>query len=158
MSRLFICGQAPSRVGDGRAFSGPSGKRLAALFNLRDYEHLASQVTLINIFDQPAERLEARGDHFDRVAAAEVGTALMEKFHEYPNDVYVIACGHAVYEALTGIKKMEFFHGRDFAGVEVWCFPHPSGASSYWNTRSHVLLAANFLRKLLKRAGIMMTR
>lgn len=157
MTKLVICGQAPSRVGDGRAFSGPSGRRLAALFNLRDYEHLASQVTLINIFDDPAERQGNRGDAFDVDRARERGLELMRNWAQEGN-VTVVACGHQVYRALTGTRKMEFFHGRDFIGVEVWCFPHPSGASSYWNSRARVLLAANFLRRLLKRAGIILTR
>ena len=56
MTKLVICGQAPSRLGDGRAFTGPSGKRLAALFGLRDYEELSSRYDLANIFDVPAER------------------------------------------------------------------------------------------------------
>lgn len=157
MTRLIICGQAPSRVGDGRPFTGPSGRRLAALMMLRDYEHLASQFTLANIFDQPMERREDRGDYFDMVEARRLGVQLMGGWAGEEEPVVVLACGHAVFEALTG-SRQEFYHGKNRSGVEVWCFPHPSGASAYWNRRANVLQAANFLRRLLKRSGISIER
>lgn len=157
MTRLFFCGQAPSRVGDGRPFTGPSGRRLAALLMLRDYEHLASQCTLVNVFQVPAERRDDRGDEFDKELARELGKHLMVEIADSDEPAIVVACGHAVYRALTG-RKGTFFKGRRVEGVEVWCFPHPSGASAFWNSRGQVLLAANFLSKLLKRSGIVMAR
>lgn len=157
MTRLIFCGQAPSRIGDGRAFSGPSGRRLAALLNLRDYEDLASQCTLTNIFDVPAERRDARGDRFDEDVARLRAKHLMECWATSEEKLVVVACGHAVYRALTQ-QKGEFFRGHRISGVEVWCFPHPSGASAFWNYRKNVLLAANFLKRLQKQAGIVMAR
>jgi uracil-DNA glycosylase len=158
MTQLVFCGQAPSRIGDGRPFSGPSGRRLSALMMLRDYEHLASQVTLTNIFEVPAERREAKGDEFDKAKARVEGVKKIATWADQEETFIVVACGHEVYEALTGVKKAEFFKGRSIAGVEVWCFPHPSGISTYWNTRAHVLLAANFLTRLTRRSGIVMHR
>jgi uracil-DNA glycosylase len=173
MTTLVVCGQAPSRIGDGRAFTGPSGKRLAALFGLKSYEELASQVTLTNIFECPASprRLPARrrpvsgyqasGDEFDSGAAAERGLQLLQVWSLIEDRVVVVACGHAVNQALTG-RKGVFYKGRivqtEYAAIEVWCFPHPSGASSYWNYRSNKLQAANFLRKLLKREGMLIAQ
>lgn len=167
MTTLIICGQAPSRVGDGRAFTGPSGRRLAALFGLRNYEELAAKAMLTNIFDQPAKpkRLPARrrtkysasGDEFDSEAAAGRARELLQVWKDLNDRVIVVACGHAVFQALTG-RKGEFYKGRNvqLAGtvIEVWCFPHPSGASSYWNYDENKRMAANFLRRLLNRAGM----
>jgi len=157
VTKLVFCGQAPSRVGDGRAFSGPSGRRLAALLMLRDYEHLAAQCCLINIFDEPQERRDARGDYFDEDKARRKARHLMTAWAASEERVVVVACGHAVYRALTQ-RKGEFFKGVRISGVEVWCFPHPSGASSFWNFRKNVMLSSNFLNRLVKRSGIVMAR
>ncbi len=158
MTRLIFCGQAPSRIGDGRPFSGPSGRRLAALLRLRDYEQLASMATLVNIFDYPADRQEARGDGFDEVEALERASVLVGKWVMADEPTVVIACGHAVYRALTG-RKVEFFKGHQLSDkVEVWCFPHPSGASAFWNRRDNVMQSSNFLRRLLHRSGISIAR
>ena len=164
MTKLIFVGQAPSRVGDGRAFSGPSGRRLAALLGLRDYEELQSQCYLANIFKVPAVRrpLPARrrtrnapGDEFDAEKARELGRHLMVDIAEMDEHVIVVACGHQVFIALTG-QRAEFFKGRRVEGVEVWCFPHPSGASQYWNYPANKLRASNFLKRLLKRSGVVM--
>ena len=157
MTQFIFCGQAPSRIGDGRPFSGPSGRRLAALLRLRDYEHLHASVGLANIFAHPADRREARGDGFDEVEAAERGKELMKSWQLLYSDVVVVACGHQVYKALTGEKGI-FFRGHRYGSVEVWCFPHPSGASAYWNRKENITYAANFLRKLLNRSGIVIER
>jgi hypothetical protein len=124
---------------------------------LRDYEHLASQVTLTNIFDVSADRRDDRGDEFDDHQARMTGMLKMAEWALEEDEVVVVACGHQVYRALTGLKA-EFFKGRKVAGVEVWCFPHPSGASAFWNRQANVLRASNFLRRLLNRSGIMMAR
>ena len=166
MTKLYICGQAPSRVGDGRPFTGPSGRRLAALLMLRDYDHLASQATLVNIFNRPAARSplpagrrkhNAPGDEFDEVHARENGRKMVFEWAHEDEDVVVVACGLKVFQALTG-ERGDFFKGRRVDGVEIWCFPHPSGASMFWNSRQNVLRAANFLNRLLKRSGIVMQR
>ena len=161
MTELVIVGQAPSRIGDGRPFSGPSGKRLAALFGLRDYEQLAASMTLINIFGNSADRREVRGDHFDRDRARQLGEELVELWRGHRGHVIVIACGHSVFQALTG-QRGTFYQAMIFSEeashIEVWCFPHPSGASSYWNEVPNRLTAANFLRRILKRSGIDMAR
>jgi uracil-DNA glycosylase len=157
MTKLVFCGQAPSRIGDGRPFSGPSGKRLAALLRLRDYEHLHASVGLVNLFSIPADRQEARGDGFDEVEARARAERLLEGWNSWHEETIVVCCGHQVYQAFTG-ERSQFFKGKRMGQVELWCFPHPSGASSYWNHRANVLQAANFLRRLLNRSGIAIAR
>ena len=157
MTRLVFCGQAPSRVGDGRPFSGPSGKRLAQLLNLRDYEDLAAQVTLVNLIEEPVEKTEGRGDAFDLVQARARARELVESWVDDDEQIIVIACGHSVYRCLTG-SKVELFRGRRTFGVEIWCFPHPSGASAYWNFRGNVDRSARFLNRLVERKGIVIAR
>lgn len=157
MTKLIFCGQAPSRIGDGRPFSGPSGRRLAALLGLRDYEHLASQFTLTNIFDTPASSRVERGDAFDQEWASAYAHQIMIGWQKKNEDLIVVCCGHQVYQAFTGERGV-FFKGKRKDRVELWCFPHPSGASAYWNRRANVIQAANFLRRLLNRSGISIAR
>lgn len=157
MTRLVICGQAPSRVGDGRAFSGPSGKRLAALLKLEDYEALASRVTLVNLLDHPADKRSDRGDLFDVVAARAGARRLNRQWDCDDEKVVVLACGHLVFRCLTG-KRCEFFRGVRRPGVEIWCFPHPSGASAFWNLPENTERARRFLKRLLKQRDIGMAR
>lgn len=167
MTRLIICGQAPSRVGDGRPFSGPSGKRLAVLGGFRDYEHLADAVTLMNLFGSPQARSQAilcgrrthAGDEFDTdLAAVEAFGVMLQWLKEEDERHIVIACGGKVFQAFTG-QKREMYQGIRMApNIEVWYFPHPSGASHYWNLKENRLRAANNFRKLLRRAGIDMAR
>lgn len=162
MTELVICGQAPSRVGDGRPFTGPSGKRLAALFGLGSYEELASKYPLANIFDVPAapRKLHARrssnrrapGDQWDAIEARKRGVQKMERWAVQSELVAVLACGHNVYQALTA-ESRQFFEGQAFRrgpvqGVDVWCFPHPSGASQFWNDEKNRARAAAFLKRL----------
>jgi uracil-DNA glycosylase len=161
--RIIICGQAPSRIGDGRPFSGPSGKRLAALFGLRDYEELASQFTLTNLFENTAEKLKTgRGDKFDPYAARRAASLKMREWAEDPELIAVLGCGHNVFQALTA-ESRPFFHGIAFKagptqGVDVWNFPHPSGASAFWNQLENVGRATEFLKKLLAHYGMSITK
>lgn len=170
MTKLVICGQAPSRVGDGRAFSGPSGRRLASLMLLPDYEALARQVTLTNIFEVPAKakiiacrrgKRNAPGDQFDMDSAYVIGMAKMLEWAADPELVAVVACGKKVTAAL-GVPDLDWYKGKALKagpvqGVDVWAFPHPSGASTYWNDSANHDLASKFLRNLLKHYGLRLT-
>lgn len=179
MTRLVFCGQAPSRVGDGRAFSGPSGRRLASLMGLRDYEELRSIAHLTNIFGSPQERARAiicrprrsgkrslgeqyelahAGDEFDEelatIEAFGLLLAWMKRYQDTNERIVVVACGAKVFRAFTGKRKPMFRGVRLAPGVDIWHFPHPSGASHYWNDPSNVDRASRFLKKLLKRYEI----
>jgi uracil-DNA glycosylase len=176
MTKFIICGQAPSRVGDGRPFTGPSGKRLAALGGFRDYEHLAAEVTLMNLFGSPQARSQAilcgrrsgktvaqerahAGDEFDTdLAAVEAFGVMLQWLKNKEERHIVMACGSKVFLAFTG-QKVTMYRGVRMAdNIEIWYFPHPSGASHYWNSKENRLRAANNFRKLLRRAGIVIAR
>jgi uracil-DNA glycosylase len=168
--QLYICGQAPSRQGDGRPFTGPSGQRLVKLFGFRDYEHMASEVTLMNVLDRPETNLcnlpakrggnkrRRAGDEFDRDEAAIKGFGIMLELMQTGHKPVVLALGNEVCLALTGVKISRYkgrkIPGRDGHEVDVWHFPHPSGASHYWNDPKNTAKASEFLIKLLKRYGI----
>lgn len=172
MNRLIICGQAPSRQGDGRPFSGPSGRRLATLMGLKDYEELASRVKLTNIFDHTAEpsrashdpnpwRLDLRthhaGDKFDEERARTLGLAMVfgwKAIAASDPPVVVLGCGGKVFRALTGQKKPMFKGTKVAPGVHVWHFPHPSGASHFWNDPASFDRASGFLKRLQDRYGM----
>jgi len=163
MTQLIIVGQAPSRIGDGRPFTGPSGNRLVKLFGLEDYEALASYARLVNIFGDPANRSQAilcgrprahAGDDWDRDLAAVEGFGLLLRWMKEPGDKLVLGCGKNVIQALTD-RPPAMFKGRRMApGLDVWHFPHPSGASHFWNDPENVERAGVFLRKLRERYGI----
>lgn len=72
----------------------------------------------------------------------------------------MIACGHNVYRAFLkdGRGRSEFYRGTPKANGHIWCFPHPSGASQYWNDPANVDRASQFLRRLLDRYGIVLDR
>lgn len=157
MTRLVICGQAPSRVGEGRPFSGPSGKRLASLLGLTDYEDLAKQVTLVNLIQEPQEKAGNRGDVFPVIEARAKARELTVEWISDPEKIVVLACGRWVFRCLTG-RDTYLYRGISRLGVEIWYFPHPSGASSYWNFPENREQAARFLERLLKQRDIVMAR
>lgn len=167
--RLYICGQAPSRSGDGRPLTGPSGKRLVSLFGFGDYEDMAGKVTLMNVLDRPVSNLtnlpakrggnkkRHAGDQFDLDEAAIKGFGIMLELMSTGHHPVILALGNDVCRALTGERirryKGKKVHGRDGHEVDVWHFPHPSGASHYWNDADNVDHAKRFFTALLKRYG-----
>lgn len=162
MTRLHFVGQAPARSGDGRPFTGHSGQRLCQLLDLVNYEALARRFDLENLLDRPMEKhSNGRGDAFERDAGVTQGRILVRQWLKQDELVPVVACGHQVFKSLTGTAK-PFFKGKTIrkvghsGRVEVWNFPHPSGASAYWNDPKKYREAQAFLRRLVKRYGINM--
>lgn len=159
MTRLVIVGQAPSRKGDGRPFTGPSGKRLCDLLDLPNYEALAKRVILTNLLDRPVEpAASGRGDTYDRRLANARAKQLMLYYARQPELFVILAAGKEVYRSLIGVEGTFFKGKKGKLGpaqfVDVWCFPHPSGASAYWNDRSRAAGAKRFLNRLLKSYSI----
>ena len=163
MTEVVILGQAPARSGDGRPFTGPSGRRLCQLMGLPHYDCLRDRFTLQNLVNRPVyQQPYGRGDTFDRLAARGRAQMLVRDWSKSEEPVAVIACGHAVFECVTKVKR-PFFKGKKIAlysddwdakPIEVWCFPHPSGASAFWNEPKNWQAAHEFLIKLSKRYGI----
>lgn len=159
MTKLVIVGQAPAKSGDGRPFSGPSGRRLYQLFNLEHYDALASRATLVSLLDRPVDvGSPSRGAAFDHQAANRRARQLMVEWAKDPELVVVLACGKEVFTSLTGTQR-PFFRGKKgklgpVQFVDLWCFPHPSGASSFWRDPQNIRQAQNFLKRLLYLYGI----
>lgn len=156
MSRVAIVGQAPSRLGDGRPFTGPSGDRLCELLGLdRGWCQLAAKCDLVNLLTERQEKDKSgRGDNFDVAKARRLGQAMIDQWLVEGETRTVLACGKKVYFCLTG-EKVDFFKGKalksPFGRVEIWCFPHPSGASAFWNDPANVNRVHRFLKALQAR-------
>jgi len=159
MNDFHIVGQAPSRQGDGRPFTGPSGRRLCDLFGVQHWEALNRLADLQNLVDVPAVKFQ-RGDSFDREAAMIRATALVKLWAATSEFSVVLACGHSVFQALTR-HQSPFFKGKALSfpqlesRVEIWNFPHPSGASAFWNDPRNVQEARDFIGKLRDRYGML---
>lgn len=155
MSRVIILGQAPSRVGDGRPFSGPSGERLCNLTGLEDYDALARAFKLTNLLREPVKKVPGKkGDLFDRKMAAARGAELYELL---PDDFKIVCCGREVWKAMALDPTVPYFQWTNVkANPGAWgnlvLFPHPSGISHYWNDPERVRRAAAFLAPLAHRA------
>lgn len=163
MTAIKIVGQAPARSGDGRPFTGPSGQRLTRLMGLTNYDALATRFDLVNLLRAPVGKAASgRGDTFDRAAAERQAQYLMRQWAVQPDLIVAIACGHEVFRCLTH-TQVPFFEGKALKlgpaqFVDVWCFPHPSGSSAFWNDNSNQRLAAEFLNRLVKHYGRPSTR
>jgi uracil-DNA glycosylase len=158
---LYIVGQAPSRLGDGRPFTGPSGRRLIELGGFNSYEYMAARVRLFNLLEHKAERLpDGRGDRFDYESAKKEARRLARSWLLFRPETHVLACGSKVFNCFTG-RRGEMYKGlalkdHDSTSVlNIWLFPHPSGASTYWNDPENVALARRFLRKRLRIADML---
>lgn len=158
---LAIIGQAPSRQGPGRAFSGPSGNRLCRLLGVEDYLDLYRVAHLENLLTKPMEKHpNGRGDIFLMDEAQVQAKISMDVMLFLNRNTQVIACGHKVYRAFTR-RKGQYFKGARIVTktynpphtLDVWCFPHPSGASPYWNERENFDRAAEFIRSVRDRAA-----
>jgi uracil-DNA glycosylase len=160
MTKIHIVGQAPARSGDGRPFTGQSGTRLCELLGLINYDALSKRFILENLVNRPMQKhLNGRGDQFDAMIAQKRATLMLRTWLKSDELTPVIACGHLVFKTLTNRPK-PFFKGTTIrvpgreSAIEVWNFPHPSGASAFWNDPKNVREARAFLNRLVKRYGV----
>lgn len=157
MNRVIILGQAPSRVGDGRPFSGPSGRRLCSLTGLADYDELSRAFKLMNLLREPVKKVPGKkGDLFDRKMAAARGAELYEVL---PDEFKIVCCGREVWRSMGLDPTVPYFQWANVkANRRAWgdlvLFPHPSGISHYWNDAGRVRRAAEFLAPLAHRGRI----
>lgn len=159
MSELYIVGQAPARTGDGRPFTGNSGKHLLRLFGWPSYEYMAVRVQLRNLLQEKAEPLPGgRGDRFDMTEGRREARRLLGHWFIFYPETHVIACGVKVYRCFTE-RLPETFHGvsmhnrRYDTTVKVWYLPHPSGANPFWNEPQSMAETRQFLRERLRNAA-----
>ncbi len=151
MPKPIILGQAPARSGDGRPFSGPSGRRLCALAGLSSYEELTEAFDLRNLIDEKmAKKARGKGDEFPRALAAEAAEKLK---YRLPMDFWVICMGNQVANLMeVGRAKTPLMTWK----VKLYStignsmrFPHPSGVSHFWNEPENVRKASEVLRSAM---------
>jgi uracil-DNA glycosylase len=160
MAELYIVGQAPARTGDGRPFTGNSGKTLLKMFGWPSYEYMASRVNLLNLLDKPQPPIaHGRGDHFDFDTAKREATRLRGHWHIFYPETHVICCGVKVFKCFTGqsprqpFKGLALNHRRFKTVVKCWYLPHPSGANPFYNDPTLTAQAKRFLRARLRDAA-----
>lgn len=160
MAELYIVGQAPSRTGDGRPFTGDSGQRLLTLFGWPSYEYLAERVNLLNLLPKQQPALPGgHGDRFNYQAASIEAARLRAHWHLFYPETHVICCGVKVFRCFTGespqhaFKGLALTHRRYETVVKCWYLPHPSGVNPFYNEPDLTTEAKRFLRARLRDAA-----
>jgi uracil-DNA glycosylase len=158
-AKPLIVGQAPSRVGDGTPFSGPSGERLCRLVGVKTLEELRRTFDLKNLNPHPIpKRDRRRGDQFDHKLAIDTANRILRSRDTWDGDI--VCCGRLVWRSffpgqrppdhwLSSYETLVNHTERETTLVVLHYFPHPSGLNRWWNDVGNVLEAA----ALLKRVG-----
>ena len=160
MAELYIVGQAPARTGDGRPFTGNSGKTLLKMFGWPTYDYMASRVNLLNLLnEQQPPNVHGRGDKFDYDTAKREALRLRGHWHIFYPETHVICCGVKVFKCFTGqsprqpFKGLALYHRRYDTVVKCWYLPHPSGVNPFYNDDNLIIEAAKFLRERVRDAA-----
>lgn len=174
----IILGQAPSRMGDGRAFTGPSGNTILKWCGLNHRTQLLHYFELDNLLHTPMPRVEPghrnvkRTNSFhkaERVQAAKAfldrwravayrqmgGWQGVEAFQREGGRIVVVALGRQVWDTFghDSISTLPR-HPEMFAEGEVEelftlvRFPHPSGLNHQLNDYEFVAEVARRLRAI----------
>lgn len=151
VKKPYLVGQAPARSGDGRPFTGTSGRRLMSLLDVPDYSGLLEYFELHNLIPVMQPKRGLKGDEFNLPQAKEAARRFRLKV---PPHSTIIACGSAVFRAFTTLALSETcpnFCGVELIGpyrhrVEVYHFPHPSGVNRFWNDLNNVIEARVWLQ------------
>ena len=148
-----IVGQAPARASL-EPLDGRSGRRLERLAGIRDGE-LGLWFALGNLLPAWPGNRERRpgphsapGDRFDAGAARESWRDLSSEVLHGHFDL-VLLLGRSV-AAAAGAGRLAYFERERREGYAVAVFPHPSGASHFWNAPRNRVLAAAFLRQVVR--------
>lgn len=148
----ILLGQAPARSGDGRPFSGASGRKLCALTGLEYYDELAEAFDLRNLVTEVQMRkARSKGDLFPKATARENWDKMK---YRLPMD-FVLLCAGRQVASIVGVGKEPFFSRtvRVFSVVGiVYVIPHPSGISHWWNDPQNVREAQAFLKRVIGHA------
>lgn len=144
----LLVGQAPARSGDGRPFTGRSGERLCRLLGLPGYDALCDALDMTNLVPEIQPRLQRRGDPFNVTKAKVAAINLMTEQKALGRGT-IICAGLKVWDAFGCPDDADWFDGHQRRGMTFWKFPHPSGASAFWNHRRDVEEASQFLRSIV---------
>ena len=161
-------GQAPSAKGDGRPFTGPSGKTVMNWLGVDSREELEKYFWLENLFDQPLEPnsdWRRKSSQLTPAAARVACEAFLQRTrgrlrrsmgrHEFTEfidngpPITVVCLGTKVWKGFNLHSHANWFHpepvGPDFAMVK---FPHPSGLNLELNDPVFARETATRLRRI----------
>lgn len=162
--RPIILGQAPSRLGDGRPFTGPSGDTICKWAGVESREKLLEYFELDNLLSKPlpvngADRrspsafspTQARaqaGKFLERQRVRlrkELGQSEYNDFID-SGEIVVVALGTKVWRSFRLPRNAEVFDEQPVsAEFRIVRFPHPSGLNHQLNDSEFV---ANVQRRL----------
>jgi uracil-DNA glycosylase len=141
MARPLIVGEAPARTTVGApAFTGPAGRRIAALAGVDD---LRDAFDAVNLLDRWPGR-QGKGAAFPPAQGRDAARALLERVGRRRP---LVLAGRRVAAAF-GLRALPYLERGDLAGRPVWVLPHPSGVCRWWNDPANRDRAAALLRAL----------
>lgn len=164
-ARVLLIGQAPgaSEVEAGRPFCGPAGKRLfrwleRAGFREDEFRkrHYIAAVTRC----YPGRRASGRGDRVPSRSEQELCRPYLDTELELLGPDVILPVGRLAIRAFLGAQPLNAVVGsvtQDAGGRWIVPFPHPSGASRWFNdpeNAAHVERAIRHLARLRRRLGL----
>lgn len=165
----ILLGQAPSRKGDGRAFTGPSGKTLTKWLGVDDRDGLSNYFDLDNLVHHPlapntdphrhnseltpSMAREGAQQFLVRTKARllkELGQHQFNDWIDSGRPVVVVALGTKVWRGFNFSNQLPWFHWEMVPGGEflVVKFPHPSGLNHELNDPEFAREVATRLRRI----------
>lgn len=151
MSRVMIVGESPSKLGNGKPFTGPSGVRLATLLGIK-HDRLPEVAKLVNLFPTslPEEEGSISWSKLDAQSRARDiwRTNQQRVLHDQTGYETLVLCGARVWEAFQ-LPEVEWLSSFNINGIEMWKFPHPSSLSRWWNEVERIEAAGNLLKRLV---------
>jgi hypothetical protein len=169
-----ILGQAPSRLGDGRPFTGPSGDRLVQWAGVGSRDELLRYFRLDNLLPEPLphhpEKRKPNGNlksvnfslktgrmHADAFLARQhdylvnqLGVDGAEIFLQVRNHIDIVVLGRKVWDSLELHGDVPTFGRvvRARLGLRFHRFPHPSGLNHQMNDPEFLRETSQRLRRI----------
>lgn len=161
-----ILGQAPSRLGDGRPFTGPSGDRLVQWAGVESRDELLKYFRLDNLLPEPLphhpERRKPNGNlktvNFSRRRGREQAVQFIARQNDYliaenagkVVKLDVVVLGKKVWESLELNMETPIFGRVVKVGLRMRFhrFPHPSGLNHQMNDPKFLGETSERLRRI----------
>lgn len=165
LAKPIILGQAPSAKGDGRPFTGPSGKTLCRWLGVGDREELERYFVLENLIAHPLDKNHDPKRRNSELTPAEARlgamnfltrtrTRLMKEMgsegwgqFSLSGVIQVVVLGNKVWKGF-GLPRASGWFDEQFVGDEFLMvkFPHPSGLNHELNDPEFVCQVSTRLR------------
>jgi uracil-DNA glycosylase len=164
-ARVLLVGQAPgaSEVAANRPFHGPAGRRLFQWLARAGFEedefrkrHYLAAATRC----YPGRRASGRGDRTPSRKEQDLCRPYLDAELELLRPDVILPVGRLAIRAFLGAKSLNEVVGtvtQDAEGRWIVPFPHPSGASRWFNdpeNQAHVERAIRHLARLRRRLGL----